>query len=91
MLRTIVFYFTLVVVGRTYFSYCLIVRGPDVNTCLFTKFQSKSFKTNIRCKFSVSVAVETVGVLTEFVILSPPVRVVEACGTEQDLLRRVGR
>ena len=89
-LNTRVFDLTLSVVGRTYFSDCLIISGVDILTGLLTENEVVVFTPiDLRAILDIGITEHTVGMLEELVIVCKPIWVIKRSATEADLTGRI--
>ena len=89
-LYAVVLNLTLGVIGRTHLSNGHVVSRIDIETSLLTEGQLVVLtQTEVRRELHVGVTEHTVRVLTEIIVGSPPVGVVEVGGTERHLRGRI--
>ena len=91
MLNTIVFNLTTFILCRTLFIYITIVSGVNIKTSLLTDYQVVTFciPAEVRTILKISITEYTVGALAEFIVVLPPIWVIELGRTEQYLTCRV--
>ena len=79
VLNTIVFNLTTSILCRTLFIYITIVSGVNIQTSLLTDYQvvTLCIPAEVRAIFKIGITEYTVGMLLEFIVILPPIWVVE--------------
>ena len=79
VLNTIVFNLTTSILCRTLFRYITIVSGVNIKTSLLTDYQvvTLCIPAEVRTILKISITEYTVGMLLEFIVILPPIWVVE--------------
>ena len=75
------------VVSRPYFSHCTVVGCVGIDARLLAEDEVILLSpSEFRAEFGIGIAKNAVGMLIEFVVVGPPIRVVKVCNASETYL-----